>query len=123
MTEFRWQFSLRSLLGFTALLAAVIAIAANRPRTASVCLMLAAPFLVVRVMPLVFHYVPRQAHWIFAVVGAGYTFACASLFVAALRAEELGWRLWLVLSVLMAFGVLCFCLAWTGASQATKNVD
>ena len=123
MTEHRWQFSLRNLLIFTALLAAVIALAANQPRIASVCLLLAAPFLVGRAMPLVFLYAPGQARWIFAVISTAYSFACGGLCLRAFRVDEFDWRMWLALSALTAFGILCLCVAWAGPRKAAKNVN
>jgi hypothetical protein len=123
MTKQELQFSLRGLLLFMALLAIVIAFAANQPRIASVCLVLAGPFLVTRAMPFVFRCAPRHARWIMAILGSVYSFTCALLCLRGLQATEFDWRMWLALAVLTAFSTLCLCISWVDHHKVKKNIN
>jgi hypothetical protein len=81
----RCQFSLRSLLLLMAVLAIAVVLAANRPCTASVCLLVAGPFLIGRGMPFACLHAPQQARWIMAGLVPAYSFACASLCLSGIQ--------------------------------------
>jgi hypothetical protein len=114
----RWQFSLRELLLFMALLSVVVAVVAKEPLIASLCLTVAAPYLAIRAIPFVSRLARKRARWIMGFFVSAYTFSCVLLCLRAYQANEFDWRKWIALAALTGIGVVCACLAWTSRGQS-----